>query len=154
MKSLRLTIRLKLILFFYSIDSIWTSSFQYDQGLKLEKEKRWAEAAIEYRMAAIEDPENEEIIEALKRMNLKVAAENFENLQGVFKGKGISQSISQVRKRNISLIPTTVMLAPEMSHRWHLLITGKVELEFSRFGSNLRLAEEMEMQVLINSTKR
>ena len=77
MRSLRLTIGRKLFL----LITPWllgSCSFHYDQGLKLEQEQRWAEAAIEYRIAAIEDPDNEEIREALTRMNVRVAAENFE----------------------------------------------------------------------------
>ena len=77
MRSLRLTSRLKL--FLYIIPWFLVScSFHYDQGLKLEQEQRWAEAAIEYRIASIEDPDNEEIREALNRMNIRVAEENFE----------------------------------------------------------------------------
>ena len=101
MRYLRLTIRQKLFLYI----TPWLlvgCSFNYDQGLKLEQEQRWAEAAIEYRIAAIDDPDNEEIREALTRMNIRVAAENFRNIQAIFKGKGISQSISQVRNRIIA----------------------------------------------------
>ncbi|MCS5552012.1 MAG: hypothetical protein NZ878_01790, partial [SAR324 cluster bacterium] len=86
MRSLRLTIRRKLFLFFIP----WLlvgCSFHYDQGMKLEQEQRWAEAAIEYRIAAIEDPDNEKIREALARMNIRVAAENFEIYKQYLKGK-------------------------------------------------------------------
>ena len=151
MKSLRLTIRLKIILFFITL-LLFGCSFHYDQGLKLEKEKRWAEAAIEYRIAAIEDPENEVIREALKRMNLKVAAENFEIYKGYLKEKEFHKAFRRLESA-LSLNPDHSDARSEMNKWWHLLITGKVELEFSRFSSNLRLAEEMEMQVLINSPK-
>ena len=56
-------------------------SFNYDQGLELEKHERWAEAAIEYRIAAVENPDDEDISAALKRMNVHVAQENFESYQ-------------------------------------------------------------------------
>ena len=151
MKSLRLTIRLKMILFFIPL-LLFGCSFHYDQGLKLEKEKRWAEAAIEYRIAAIEDPENEEIREALKRMNLKVAAENFEIYKEYLEEKEFHKAFRRLETA-LSLNPDHSDARSEMNHWWHLLITGKVELEFSRLRSNLRLAEEMEMQVLINSPK-
>ncbi len=86
MGSLLLTSILKLFLYI----TPWLlvgCSFNYDQGLKLEQEQRWAEASIEYRIASIEDPDNEEIREALTRMNIRVAAENFEIKKQYLKGK-------------------------------------------------------------------
>ena len=77
MSYLRFTIRRKLLLFFIPW-LLFGCSFHYDQGMKMEQKQRWAEAAIEYRIAAIENPDNEEIREALARMNIRVAAENFE----------------------------------------------------------------------------
>ena len=151
MKSLRLTMRRKLLRFFIP----WLlvgCSFHYDQGLKLEQEKRWAEAAIEYRIAAIEDPDNEEIREALARMNIRVARENFEIYKQYLKEKKYHKAFRRLTTA-LSLNPDHSDARSEINHWWHLLITGKVELEFSRFSSNLRLAEEMEMQVLINSPK-
>ena len=90
MRSLRLTIRRKLLLFFIP----WLlvgCSFHYDQGIKLEQEQRWAEAAIEYRIAAIEDPDNEKIREALDQNEYQGCCRKFRNLQAIFK-----------RRRNIT----------------------------------------------------
>ena len=86
MKSLRFNFRQKLFVFFIPWFLV-NCSFHYDQGMKLEQEQRWAEAAIEYRIAAIEDPDNEEIREALTRMNIRVAAENFEIYKQYLKEK-------------------------------------------------------------------
>ena len=142
MKSLRFTIRRKLFVFFIPWLLV-NCSFHYDQGMKLEQEKRWAEAAIEYRIAAIEDPDNEEIREALTRMNIRVAAENFEIYKQYLKEKEYHKAFRRLETA-LSLNPDHSDARSEMNHWWHLLITGKVELEFSRFTSNLRLAEEME----------
>ena len=151
MRHLRLTIRRNLFLFFIPWFLV-NCSFHYDQGRKLEKNKRWAEAAIEYRIAAIEDPDNQEISEALNRMKVKVADENFEIYKQYLKGKEYHKAFRRLENA-LSLNPEHIDARSEMNHWWHLLITGKVELEFSRFSSNLRLAEEMEMQVLINTPK-
>ena len=151
MTSLRLNIRQKLFLFLIP----WLlvgCSFHYDQGVKLEMEKRWAEAAIEYRIAAIQDPDNEIIRGALKRMNVKVAAENFEIYKEYLKKNEFHKAYRRLETA-LSLNPNNSDARSEMNHWWHLLITGKVELEFSRFSSNLRLAEEMGIQILINSPK-
>ena len=151
MKYFRLAIGQILFLFF--LPSLFVScSFHYDQGLKLEKENRWAEAAIEYRIAYIEDPGNEEIRDSLTRMNVKVADENYEMYNQYLKKKEYHKAFRRLENA-LTLNPDHSDARSEMSHWWHLLITGKVELEFSRFSSNLRLAEEMEMQVLINSPK-
>ncbi len=53
MSFCRLPILNKLILFFVTA-FIFGCSFHYDQGLQLEQEERWAEAAIEYRIALVE----------------------------------------------------------------------------------------------------
>ena len=151
MNYLQSTIRRELFLFF--ITWILSScSFHYDQGQKLEQENRWAEAAIEYRIAYIEDPDSEEIGAALKRMNIKVAAENFKIYNQYLINREYHKAFRRL-ENTLLLNPSHSDALSEMNHWWHLLITGKVELEFSRFSSNLRLAEEMEMQVLINSPK-
>ncbi len=141
------------IILFFITWLIVSCSFHYDQGLKLEQEKRWAEAAIEYRIAAIEDPGNSEIKEALARMNVKVAAENFEIYKQYLEQMEYHKAFRRLENA-LSLDPDHSDARSEMNLWWHLLITGKVELEFSRFSSNLRLAEEMEMQVLINTPQR
>ena len=56
-------------------------SYHYDQGQELEAQGRWEEAAIEYRIAYVDDPEDVEIREALERANLKVADDNFRRYQ-------------------------------------------------------------------------
>jgi len=90
MSFCRLPILNKLILFFVT-SFIFGCSFHYDQGLQLEQEERWAEAAIEYRIALVENPEDTEIREALKRMNIHVAQENFEMYQQYLKQLNITK---------------------------------------------------------------
>jgi len=125
-------------------------SFNYDQGLELEKQERWAEAAIEYRIAAVENPDDEDISAALKRMNVHVAQENFESYQQYLQQKEFHKAY---RRLETALIqnPDLSPAREEMRKWWHLLITGKVELEFDRLSSNLRLAEEMILQVRFNT---
>ena len=152
MSFCRLHILNKLILFFVT-SLIFGCSFHYDQGLQLEQEKRWAEAAIEYRIALVENPEDTEIREALKRMNIHVAQENFEIYQQYLKQREYHKAYRRLEAAQ-SQNPEHVEARSEMQHWWHLLITGKVDLEFNRFSSNLRLAEEMVLQVRINTTNR
>ena len=124
MRSLRLTSRLKPFLYI----THWLlvgCSFNYDQGLTLEQEQRWAEAAIEYRIAAIKDPDNEEIREALTRMNIRVATENFEIYKQYLKEKEYHKAFRRLETA-LSLNPEHSDARSEMNHWWHLLITGKV----------------------------
>ena len=125
-------------------------SFHYDQGLELEKQKRWAEAAIEYRLAAVDNPDDEHISEALKRMNIIVAQENFESYKQYLKKKEFHKAYRRLESALIQN-PKLIEAREEMQHWWHLLITGKIELEFKRFASNLRLAEEMFLLIRFNS---
>jgi tetratricopeptide (TPR) repeat protein len=151
MNSPRLSFILKLFLFISSF-FLFSCSFHYDQGLKLEQEKRWSEAAIEYRIAAIEDPDNEEIQKALTRMNILVAEENFEMYKHYLKQQEFHKAYRRLETA-LSQNPEHIEASSEMKHWWHLLITGKVELEFSSFSTNLRLAEEMALQVMVNTPK-
>jgi hypothetical protein len=125
-------------------------SFHYDLGQELEKQERWAEAAIEYRIAAVENPDDEDMSAALKRMNVLVAQENFESYQQYLQQKEFHKAY---RRLETALIqnPELTQAREEMAQWWHLLITGKVELEFDRLSSNLRLAEEMILQVHFNT---
>ena len=152
MSFYRLSIIKKLI-FFFVIFLIIGCSFHYDQGRKLEQEERWAEAAIEYHIALLENPEDIEIREALKRMNIHVAQENFEVYQQYLKQNEHHKAYRRLEAA-LTQNPEHGEARSEIRHWWHLLITGKVDLEFNRFSSNLRLAEEMILQVRINSTNR
>ena len=125
-------------------------SFHYDQGLKLEEQKRWAEAAIEYRIASVENPDDVQISEALTRMNIRVAQENFETYKEYLNKEEFHKAYRRLETA-LTQNPELDEARAEMRQWWHLLITGKVELEFDRLSSNLRLAEEMILQVRINT---
>ena len=141
------------LIFFFVTFFIVGCSFHYDQGLRLEQEERWAEAAIEYHIALLENPEDMEIREALKRVNIHVALENFEIYQRYLKKHEYHKAYRRLEAA-LTQNPNLVEARSEMQHWWHILITGKVDLEFNRFTSNLRLAEEMNLQVIVNTTNR
>ena len=139
--------KIKKNLIFLKIFFFIICSIHYDNGIQLEKEERWEEAAIEYRIALVQNPEDTKIREALKRMNFHVAQENFEMYQQYLKQREYHKAYRRLEAA-LSQNPELVEARSEMRHWWHLLITGKVDLEFNRFSSNLRLAEEMILQVL------
>ena len=62
-------------------------------------------------------------------MNLKVAAENFEIYKEYLKEKEFHKALRRLESA-LSLNPDDSDARSEMNHWWHILITGKVELEF------------------------
>jgi len=145
--------------FFYKIKNIFFQiiafffvgcSFHYDKGIQLEKEERWEEAAIEYRLASIEDPNNSKITKALSRVNIQVSRENFKTYKKYLKLKEFKKAYKRLE--------ATLIQNPELNEAllekkyWKsLLISGKVEFDFNKLFSNLRLADEMILQVKINT---
>ena len=125
-------------------------SYTYDQGVQLESEERWAEAEIEYRKAYIEDPDDEEIKTALARVRQKTSAENFQVYQDYLAEKKFRKAYRRLESA-LSQNPNLIEAQAELKHWRHLLITGKVEFEFDRFGSNIQLAEEMHLEIRINA---
>jgi len=125
-------------------------SFHYDKGLQLEEEGRWEEAAIEYRIASLNNPDNLKISTALKRANLNVANENMQTYKRYLKKKQFRKAYPRLEAA-ISQNPQLSEARKEMKKWWHILITGKTEFEFNKLSSNLRLAEEMILQVKINT---
>ena len=83
-------------------------------------------------------------------MNIIVAQENFESYKQYLKKKEFHKAYRRLESALIQN-PKLIEAREEMQHWWHLLITGKIELEFKRFASNLRLAEEMFLLIRFNS---
>lgn len=108
------------------------------------------EASIEYRSAFIEEPENEEILAALQRTNTKVAEENFQRYQDYLKKKEFKKAFHRLEAAALQN-PNLVKVKSEQAHWLKVLIAGKVSLQFDRLQANIRLADEMQLQILINA---
>ena len=137
-----------LILFFSIL--IIGCSFHYNKGLQLEGEERWEEAAIEYRLASIEDPENQDILDSLNRVNESVALENFEVYKKYLKKREYKKAFKRL-EATLNQNPEYKEAFLEKKKWKQLLITGKIEFEFNKLFSNLRLADEMILQIKINT---
>ena len=149
MRNYSVTILKDILILFFSI-LISGCSFHYNRGEELEAEGRWEEAAIEYRLASIEDPENQDIVDSLNRTYKRVSIENFE----AYKKYLEKREFKKAYKR----LDATLNQNPEFKeailekNKWkQLLISGKVEFEFNQLFSNLRLADEMILQIKINT---
>tara|TARA_Y100001970_G_C14255325_1_gene874902 strand:+ start:5838 stop:6887 length:1050 start_codon:yes stop_codon:yes gene_type:complete len=127
-------------------------SFHYDKGMQLEKEERWEEAAIEYHLASIENPKSLKILRALKRVYKNVSKENFEAYKSYLKEEEYNKAYKRLEAA-INQDPGLSEAILEKKKWTRLLITGKIEFEFNKLFSNLRLADEMILQVKINTPK-
>ena len=125
-------------------------SFHFDQGRELEAEERWEEAAIEYRRAYVDDPYNHEVQEALQRVNRKVARGNLVRYREYLDRREYRKAYA--RLENVLVQDPDLENAQSELEQWRsILLTGKVQMEFSRVREKLRLAEKMRMEVHLNS---
>lgn len=125
-------------------------SQHFKEGQELEKKQRMEEASIEYRAAFIEDPKDEEIREALKRTNSAVAKENFKRYQEYLNKKDFKKALSRLEAASLQN-PDLLEVQYEQSQWMRVLLAGKVSLQFDRLQANIGLANEMQLQILLNT---
>ena len=125
-------------------------SFAYDQGVRLEAEERWEEASTSYREAVIANPGNSVYLGALLRVNRHVAKDNLqryrEYLAAGERVKAFAR-LQAVRQQDPNLAE-----AAEEEKLWsHILLSGRVRFEFEQLQTNVRLADEMQLQIRFNT---
>ena len=125
-------------------------SFAYDQGVRLEAEERWEEASTSYREAVIANPGNSVYLGALLRVNRQVAKDNLqryrEYLAAGERVKAFAR-LQAVRQQDPNLAE-----AAEEEKLWsHILLSGRVRFEFEQLQTNVRLADEMQLQIRFNT---
>ncbi|MBF0237987.1 MAG: hypothetical protein HQM12_09800 [SAR324 cluster bacterium] len=125
-------------------------SYHYDQGQLLEAEKRWEESAIEYRLAFVEDPEDSDIIEALDRVNPKVAEENMTRYREYLAKQQYHKAFRRLEAA-AALAPKLQEAQDELKQWTRVLIAGKVLFTFERGNSEIGLAEQMQFQIWITN---
>lgn len=135
---------------FFLLSWIAGCSFHFSDGQELEKQERWEEASIEYRLAFVESPSDPEIIAALKRSQKKVAEENLARYRDYLKDKEFRKAYVRLEAA-AGQDPTSQEIKDEQQHWTQVLLAGKVDLQLDRLLSNIRLADEMQMQILINT---
>jgi len=125
-------------------------SSHYAEGLALERQGRWEEAAIAYHLAVVDDPEDPEYREALQRANKVVARENFDHYKRFLAAK-------QFRKAYLRLVDAArqdpeFQPVQEERRKWmRVLVAGQVAFEFQSLHANLSLADQIRLIVRINS---
>ncbi|MBF0287966.1 MAG: hypothetical protein HQM14_09120, partial [SAR324 cluster bacterium] len=141
-------IKFAAIIFVVSI--IIGCSHHFRDGKNLEEKQRLEEASIEYRLAFVESPDKEEISEALQRVNEQVAEENFERYQEYLQKKEFKKAYRRLEAATIQH-PNHKKLKSEQKHWIKILIAGKIQFLFDRLQTNIRLADEMQLQININT---
>jgi hypothetical protein len=125
-------------------------SYAYDQGRKLEAEERWEEASVEYQRAVVSDPQNVEYREALQRVNQQVAQDNFQRYQRYLSDGEFRKAYARLQALR-QQAPDWEEAATEELKWSRVLLSGQVRFEFEQLQSSIRLADEMQLQVLLNS---
>ncbi|MGK5091647.1 hypothetical protein WDW89_06460 [Deltaproteobacteria bacterium TL4] len=139
----------KLLLVFW-LSLLVGCSFHYYEGQDLEEQKRWEEASIEYHLAFVDDPADVEIQAALQRTNEHVAKENMTRYHEYLAQRQYKKAYRRLEAASVQ-DPKLEDAQKELQHWAKVLIAGKVSFEFDRLQANVRLADEMQLQFLMNT---
>ena len=125
-------------------------NYHYSRGQTLEAQQRWEEAAIEYHLAYVDDPEDPDFIEALERANKVVARENFVRYKDYLAEKQFHKAYARLldaARQDPDFQPVTAEI-----RKWlRVLISGQVKFAFESFQSNISLADEIRLMARINT---
>ncbi len=125
-------------------------SLHFREGQNLEEKRRWEEASIEYRLAYVEDPFDGDVVSSLERVNKEVARENLDRYNAYLKEKEFRKAFRRLEAA--ALQDPSILSIPEEQNHWQkVLIAGKIDFQFDRISANIRLADQMQLQIQINS---
>ena len=125
-------------------------SFHYSTAQGLELQRRWEEAAIEYHLAYLDDPEDPDKLEALERVNKVVARENFELYKAYLAEKDFQKAYHRLLDASRQ-DPSFEPIRREQAKWLRVLVAGQVKFNFPTVQSNLSLADEIKLIVRINT---
>ena len=141
---------LRHISLFFLFSTLMSCTYHFRDGQELEEKQRLEEASIEYRLAFVANPDDEEIQVALKRTHTQVAEENFQRYLEYLEKKEYKKAFRRLESATIQN-PSFAKAQSEQAHWLKVLISGKVTLQFDRLQANIRLADQMQLQILINT---
>ena len=125
-------------------------SYHYNRGQALEVQDRWEEAMIEYHLAVLEDPEDEDYRQAWEQAQQVVARDNFERYQQFLAEKEFRkayQRLVDARRQD----PTYEPVQEEMDKWLRVLVAGQVQFDFRSLQTNVQLADEIRLIARINT---
>ncbi len=125
-------------------------NIHYPLGRSLEAQNRWEEAAIEYHLAVLEDPDEEEYRVALKRARKVVAKENFELYKTFLARKQFKKAY--MRLLDASRQDPQLKSVKREAAKWlRVLVAGQIRFEFRSFRANVSFADEIKLMVRLNT---
>lgn len=122
----------------------------YNQAVFLEQEQRWEESAIQYHLAQVEDPYDRTILEALARVNRKVARENFERYKEYLTKKEFRKAYQRLMDA-ARQDPQFDSVKKEAAKWTRVLVGGQIKLDFRLVQGNVALADELGLSVRLNT---
>ena len=120
------------------------------RGQELEAQERWEEASTEYQLALASFPNDEEIQESLKRVNIFVAKENMTRYQTMLKKKEYYKAYRRLEAATVQN-PQLQTAQNELKKWTKILLAGKAQFDFSEINYNLHLVDEISLEVHLQS---
>ena len=125
-------------------------SFHYNQGVVLEAQNRWEEAAIEYHLAVIDDPEDDTARVALARASKVVARDNYERYRRYLAEKQFQKAYARLQDA-ARQDPDFAPVQEELRKWLRVLVGGQIVFKLGALQANLSLAEEINLVVRLNT---
>ncbi|MDH4120275.1 MAG: hypothetical protein OEV94_01015 [Deltaproteobacteria bacterium] len=125
-------------------------SYHYMQGEYLESKGRWEEAAIEYRQAWVGSPGDEGYTQALERANKVVARDAMTRYFAYLARKEFRKAFARLEDARVK--DPDYEPAQEEEKKWvRVLVGGQVQFDYQALTSAIRMADEINLVVHVNS---
>lgn len=125
-------------------------NLNYYEGKLRESQNRWEEAAIQYHLAVIKDPGDDDFRAAYDRAIRQTARENMERYKEYLANKEFTKAYNRLvdaARQDPSLEAATAEQA-----KWlRVLVAGQINFDFKSLQANTHLADEIRLTVRINT---
>lgn len=125
-------------------------NLNYLEGKQREAQNRWEEAAIQYHLAVIKNPDDSDYREAYARAIRQVARENLERYKDYLANKEFAKAYNRLVDA-ARQDPTLEQLAVEQPKWMRVLVAGQILLDFKSMQANTNLADEIKLTVRLNT---
>lgn len=125
-------------------------SLAYYEGKLRESQNRWEEAAIQYHLAVIRDPNDPDFKTAYERAIRQVARENMVRYREYLANKEFAKAYNRLVDAGRQ-DPAAEGLAEEQAKWLRVLLSGQVVLDFRSLQANTQLADEIRLTMRLNT---
>ena len=122
----------------------------YDRGLDLEAVERWEEASLEFHLALVEDPEDEDVQAALQRTNVRVAQDNMERYHRYLAASEFNMAYQRLLDA-ARQDPQAEGVQEELAKWQRVLLAGQVSYEFQAMEAEVTRSDEIRLLVWLNT---